>query len=171
MSYAKFIGKLGRNEDSDECYTPSNAMLPLLKFIDISKTYYEATSGISSNIVDGLKSLGVDIKSSNGADFLNCTPSDVFDGIITNPPYSKKDDFIEHCYKLGKPFALLLPVAAIQGQKRGELFMKHGISQLVYNKRIDFTGKKAPPFGVAWFMGNGFCEPNRVWFTDYGVDK
>lgn len=171
MSYAEFIGKLGRNEDSDECYTPKNVLDPLMRFIDKNKTYYEATSGISSNIVDGLSSLGVNIMPSHGVNFLNCGRDDVFDGVITNPPYSKKDDFIRHCYDLGKPFALLLPVAAIQGQERGDLFMKNGISQLVYNKRVDFTGNKAPPFGVAWFMGNGFCEPNRIWFTDWGVIK
>lgn len=169
MSYAEFIGKLGRSAESDECYTPNNAVEPLVRFIDKSKTYYECASGISSNIIDGLTARGIDIRSSKGKCFFECNEDDIFDGIITNPPYSKKDEFIDKCFELGKPFALLLPVAAIQGQKRGKLFMQHGISQLVYNKRVDFTGKKAPPFGVAWFMGNGFCEPNRIWFTDYGV--
>lgn len=37
---------------------------------------------------------------------------------------------------------------------------------LVYNRRVDFTGKKAPPFGVAWFMGNGFCPHGHIWFVD-----
>ena len=45
------------------------------------------------------------------------------------------------------------------------MFQEKGISILVYNKRIDFTGKKSPPFGVAWFMGNGFCESNKIWFV------
>ena len=168
-NYAKFVGRLGRNSDSDECYTPANSVKPLWKFIDPNKTYYEACSGKSSQMLEGFRSMGVNIKESGDRDFFTCGPDDVYDGVITNPPYSKKDKFIEHCYKLGKPFALLLPVAAFQGQERGSLFMKHGISALVYNKRIDFTGNKAPPFGVAWFMGNGFCEPNRLWFTDYGV--
>jgi hypothetical protein len=165
-NYAKFVGRLGRNEASDECYTPRDRVKPLWKFIDPTKTYYEATSGKSSQLLDGLQSMGVDIRPSGDKDFFECGPDDVFDGVITNPPYSKKDKFIKHCYYLGKPFALLLPVAAFQGQTRGEWFMNYGVSALVYNKRIDFTGKKSPTFGVAWFMGNNFCEPNRLWFCE-----
>lgn len=170
-NYAEFVGRLGRNEESDECWTPPSAVKPLWKFIDPTKTYYEACSGKSSQMLDGFRAMGVDIRASGDKDFFECGPEDVFDGVITNPPYSKKDKFIEHCYNLGKPFALLLPVAAFQGQFRGKLYQKYGISALVYNKRIDFTGKGAPPFGVAFFMGNGFCEPNRIWFTDHGTDK
>lgn len=165
-NYTKFIGSLGTNEESDECYTPKNELWPLFEFIDKQKTYYEAASGKSSAIVDGLNEAGYNAIGSYGKDFFSCTADDIYDGVITNPPYSKKDDFIIHCYELGKPFALLLPVAAFQGQKRGKYFKKYGISSLVLNRRIDFTENKAPPFGVAWFMGNGFCEPNHLWFCD-----
>lgn len=163
-NYAEFIGKLGRTAESDECYTPQNEVWPIYKFLDKSKTYYEATSTHSGSIVKGLQEGGYNVVGNEGKDFFECGVSDVYDGIITNPPYSKKDQFLEHCFYLGKPFALLLPVAAIQSQKRGNMFDKHGISLLVYNRRVDFTGKKAPPFGVAWFMGNGFCEPNQIMF-------
>ena len=169
-SYTDFKNRLGRNAESDECYTPINSLNPLLPFIDTSKTWYEACSGISSQMVDGFQGLGVDIRKSLGKDFFTCTSDDVYDGVITNPPYSIKDKFIEHCYNLGKPFALLLPVTAFQGQKRGTLFKQYGISALVYNSRVDFTGKGAPTFGVAWFMGNGFSdhmkgEDGRIWFV------
>ena len=30
--------------------------------------------------------------------------------------------------------------------------MEHGMSCLVYNYRVDFTGGGSPPFGNAWFM-------------------
>lgn len=166
-NYAEFIGRLGTNEESDECYTPHDAMNPLLPFIDSSKTWYEATSDKSSKIVESLTASNIDIRSSVGRDFFDCSEEDIFDGVITNPPYSKKTEFLEHCFRLRKPFALLLPVAAIQSQKRGSLFIEHGISLLVYNRRVDFTGKKAPPFGVAWFMGNGFArEENKLYFAD-----
>lgn len=162
--YTRFIRSLGNNEESDECYTPVDKISPLYPFIDINKTYYEATSGKSNSIVSQMVNDGYKIKSSGDKDFFDCKSEDIYDGIITNPPYSKKDLFISKCYELGKPFALLLPVAAMQGQRRGKLFKEKGISLLVYNKRIDFTGNKSPTFGVAWFMGNGFCEPNKIWF-------
>ena len=39
----------------DECYTPCDQVLPLLDYLDKDKIYYEATSGFSSQIVDGFK--------------------------------------------------------------------------------------------------------------------
>lgn len=164
-NYTRFLNRLGTNEESDEVFTPEEVTDTLLPFLSPEKTYYEATSGSSLNIVKGLTSRGIDIRPSKGKDFFECSEEDVFDGIITNPPYSKKDEFIRHCYSLKKPFALLLPVSAFQGQARGFMFLRNGISALVLNRRVDFTGKKAPTFGVAWFMGNGFCEPNRLWFV------
>ena len=102
---------------------------------------------------------------SGGKDFFTCDSDDVYDGIVTNPPYSIKDKFIEHCYKLEKPFALLLPVASFQGGKRGRMFMEHGMSTIVYNNRVDFTGKGNPHFGVAWFV-YGFLPPNTIYWVD-----
>src|SRR5690606_9980362 len=148
MNYAEFIGKLGRNEDSDECYTPEDEVKAIFPFLDKEKTYYEATSGISSAIVNSFTRAGYNMVGSGGKNFFDCSKDEIYDRVVTNPPYSKKDDFIFHCYEIGKPFALLLPVATIQGQKRGKKFKELGISMLVYNKRIDFTGNKAPPFGV-----------------------
>lgn len=162
--------KLGNNAQSDECYTPKAALSNLFPFLDETKTYYEATSGESTTIIEALTEGGFSIVGSGDTDFFNCGPEDIYDGVVTNPPYSKKDKFIEHCYKLGKPFALLLPVAAFQGQKRGGLFKQYGIDALVYNRRVDFTGKRNPTFGVCWLMGNGFAnsmknESGRVWFV------
>ena len=49
------VKRLSRNAASDECYTPCDQVLPILEYLDKDKTYYEATSGISSQIVDGFK--------------------------------------------------------------------------------------------------------------------
>lgn len=144
------LKKTGNNENSDECYTPTEAITPLLKMLPKDRVYYDCTSGKSSNIVDFLNINGLMCKSSYGRDFLTDTFDD-YDCIITNPPYSKKDKFIKKCYEIGKPFALLLPVSSLQGMYRGNMFATKGIELLVLNKRIDFTGKKAPHFGVAWF--------------------
>ena len=146
----KMLNKTGNNEQSDECYTPTEAIKPLFEFLAKDITYYDCTSGISGSIVDTLNQNGFTCKASEGRDFLTDT-FDNYDAIITNPPYSKKDAFIERCYASGKPFALLLPVSAIQGIKRGKMFSDYGVELLVLNKRIDFTCKGAPHFGVAWF--------------------
>ena len=150
---------------SDECYTPSDQILPLLEYLDKDKTYYEPTSGKSSLIVEGFDKNEYKIVPSDGKDFFDCGPDDVYDGIITNPPYSIKDKFIEHCYALGKPFALLLPVTSFQGGKRGRMFIEHGMSTLVYNNRVDFTGSGNPTFGNAWFMW-GIIPSNTIYWVD-----
>ena len=139
------------NTQSDECYTPQNGITPLLEFLDNSKVYYDCTSGKSSNIVNNLNYNGFKCLSSGDRDFLTDEIPDEVNIIITNPPYSKKDKFIERCYEVGKPFALLLPVSALQGKARGKMFFENGIEILALNNRIDFTGKGSPHFGVAWF--------------------
>jgi hypothetical protein len=146
----KMLNKTGNNEKSDECYTPESALIPLLQYLNKDKIYYDCTSGISSNIINFFNEKEFTCKSSMNRDFLTDSFND-YDIIITNPPYSKKDKFIEKCYESGKPFALLLPVSALQGQNRGKMFGENGIEILALNKRIDFTGKGSPHFGVAWF--------------------
>ena len=150
-SNIKMLQKTSNNIHSDECYTPKEALLPLIEYLDKSKLYYDCTSGVSSNIVDFLNNNGFRCLSSMGKDFLTTHPPSEGDVILTNPPFSKKDKFIEKCYNLQKPFALLLPVSSLQGQKRGKMFSKFGIELLVLNKRVDFTRKGSPHFGVAWF--------------------
>ena len=48
------LNKTSNNSFSDECYTPDNAIFPLLSELSKDKVYYDCTSGISSNIVDFL---------------------------------------------------------------------------------------------------------------------
>ena len=71
--------------------------------------------------------------------------------MVTNPPYSKKDLFIEKCFDIQKPFALLLPVESLAGKKRVDMWMRYGLEVLVFDKRVDFSGDKRPYFPVAWF--------------------
>lgn len=151
------LKKTGNNIQSDECYTPIEGIEPILPYLDKSKIYYDCTSGISSSIVDYLNNNGYKCLSSGDRDFLKDDIPEC-DVILTNPPYSKKDKFIERCYELNKPFGLLLPVSSLQGIKRAEMF-EQGLELLVLKKRIDFTGKGSPHFGVAWFCYNLLPQP------------
>lgn len=157
------LRKSCKTADGDECYTPSIALEVLLPYLDKNKTYYEATSNISSNLLNCANLNGFNFLASNSKDFLKDNLPN-FDAVITNPPYSIKDKFIAKCYELNKPFALLLPVTAIQGKARGKMFNNKGIELLVLNSRVDFTGKGAPHFGVAWFCHK--ILPTNLIFTD-----
>jgi len=86
-------------------------------------------------------------------DFLK-EPPPQWDIMVTNPPYSHKNAFLERAYSLGKPFAFLLPVEALGGG-RVRLYRQHGIELLVPSKRINFYDThgqaNAASFPTAWF--------------------
>lgn len=65
---------------------------------------------------------------------------DKYDVIISNPPFSIKDDVIKHLDELGKPYAILLPIPALQGQKRFP-YMKD-CQALIFDKRINYYTDK-----------------------------
>lgn len=95
----------------------------------------------------------------DGKDFFTYEPEN-WDIMISNPPFSKKDKVLQRAYKLGKPFALLLPVNSIQGKERFEIF-KNDVQMLCFDSRIGFMDElhmDAPieksPFGSAYFCRN-----------------
>ena len=69
---------------------------------------------------------------------------------------SLKLEFLENCYEIGKPFALLRPLTALEGKKRGELYKKYGIQLIIPNKRINFITPSGKGSG-SWFATSWFC--------------
>lgn len=145
-----------QNEKNDELYTPKYAIDPLLKYLDKfkDKTIWECTDFGSSNITKVLKDNGFKVISTHkeNFDFLNDKPNFEFDVIITNTPYSIKDDFLKKCYEYNKPFALLLPITALEGINRGKMYKKWGVQLIVLDKRINYMkSKKSNWFNTSWF--------------------
>lgn len=133
-----------QNPINDELYTPVEAILPLLKYLPKNKVIWECTDFGESLITKVLKENGFKVISThlNNFNFLEDNPSFEFDIIITNPPYSLKDEFIERCYSFNKPFALLLPITALEGVFRGNLYSNYGLQLIVLDKRINFIKTK-----------------------------
>jgi hypothetical protein len=71
--------------------------------------------------------------------------------VITNPPYSLKDQFLEKCFSFEIPFCLLLPITALEGVRRGLLFREHGIQVLVLDRRVQLIRGKNVYFNTSWF--------------------
>lgn len=157
----------GHNATSDECMTPYYAVDPLAKYIPKGKTIWCPFDKAWSAFVQILKKDNIVLYShiDEGQDFFKYQPDD-FDVIISNPPFSVKDQVLERCYTLGKPFALLLPVNSIQGKKRVSLFKKHDLELLVFDGRIDFHTRgnfvetsKNTHFGSAYFCRGILPKP------------
>jgi hypothetical protein len=166
--------KAGQGNDFQ---TPPEALIPLLKFLNPKWKIWECASG-QGNLVREFERLGFKVIASDiltGQNFLTWKP-DKFDCIITNPPYSIKQDFLERCYALGKPFALLLPLTTFETTKRQELFKKHGVQVIFFDKRINFktpTGKEGDEskawFSTAWFTW-GLGLKHELNFVKFGKE-
>jgi len=142
----------------DEFQTPPKAIIPLLPHIPKEWVIWECACG-KGNLVkafshQGYATYGTDIIS--GHDFRTAALPMRFDCIVTNPPYSLKDEFVERCYWHDKPFALLMPLTALEGEPKQKLYKEHGIQLIIPNQRINFE----TPSGVD--MGSWFTT---AWFT------
>lgn len=150
-----------KNPKNDELYTPDYAIEPLIKYlIDYSQkigknlTIWECTDYGESNITSILEYYDFKVISTHisNFNFLTDKPTFDFDMIITNPPYSLKDEFLKKCYEYEKPFCLLLPLTTLEGVTRHRLFKKYGIDLLIFDKRINYmTTKKSCWFNTSWF--------------------
>jgi len=154
----------------DDYQTPPSALDPLLPYLDKNKIIWECASG-KGYLVDKLKSEGFKVIATDiltGFDFLTKEPDFDFDIIVTNPPYSKKYEFLKRAYELGKPFALLLPLTILETEKRQALFKKYGIEILLLKKRINFIIPSGSGSG-SWFATAWFCWhllPNQINFSE-----
>ena len=148
--------KIQMNGRPDQFQTPPEALGILLPYLKQNKfkVIWECAWG-KGKLADELKRNGFKLKGNQDLDFLELAHMD-YDCIVTNPPYSLKYEFLAKCYKLGRPFALLLPLTALEGKKRGELYRKHGIQLIIPNKRINFETPSGKGSG-AWFQ--------TAWFT------
>lgn len=152
--------KRSKLEKPDECYTPEYAMKILLPFLNKEMVIWDCAFG-SGRLAEHFRKYGFKVIGDPKIDFIK----DSFvkqlgqdgdaDIIITNPPYSIKDKFLEKAFEIGKPFAFLLPTKALGEQKRGKMFREHGIQLIIPDKRINFEipSKKS----AAWFHTSWFC--------------
>ncbi|MBR1653656.1 MAG: tRNA (adenine-N(6)-)-methyltransferase [Clostridia bacterium] len=163
-----------QNIKNDELYTPEYAVKPLLKYLPKNAVIWECTDFGSSNITKVLRNNGFKVVNTNKAeiDFLEDNIDFYFDMIITNPPYSLKDEFIKKCYEYKKPFALLLPITSLEGIERGKMFRKNGIELLVFDRRCNFiydNAKKSNWFNTSWFCYN--ILPKQLIFEELKKDE
>ena len=144
----------------DELYTPTYAITPLLKYLTNNLVIWECAENKNEdgNITKILRENGFKVITStihNGYNFLDCNIPNGVNCIITNPPFSLKNQFLKRCYEIGLPFALLLPTGTIDTKTRFELYNKYGLSLMLFDKRINYIGSNGrPPFASAWFTNN-----------------
>lgn len=98
---------------------------------------------------------------SEGKDFFKYQPTEHYDIIISNGPFSQKDAVLRRLRELRKPFAVLFPIATLQGRRRFPYLKGHNIQYLGFDKRINFfsgadqtTVQKGIAFGTCYLCSN-----------------
>ena len=135
---------------SDEVFTPEYAVKPLLKYIALyaQKHNFNQNNPLTiwcpfdkefSYYVKTLSTLPyvkiIYTHIDDGKNFFYYEP-DNYDIIISNPPFSQKDDVLKRLYELNKPYAMLLPIPWLQGQARFPYLQD--IQYLGFDKRINY---------------------------------
>ena len=159
----------------DEFQTPHYAINPLLPYLKPGWRIWECACG-KGNLVNAFSSKGFDVLGTDivtGTDFMTCELPE-FDCIVTNPPYRYKYNFMERCYALGKPFALLMPLTALETKKRQTLMRDNGVEIILLDRRINFETpnkvvKSSSWFATAWFT-NGFGIGAQLTFAELTKD-
>lgn len=173
----------------DEFQTPPEALEPLWSYLPPSWVIWEPACG-KGNIVNAFCSRGYRVLASElypkdslnpgewgdarvtmGKDFLTWAPADPWRAIVTNPPYSLKDEFLARCYALGRSFALLMPLTALEGKARQALYRRFGLELIIPPERVRYEtpngtkGKDSSPhFASAWFTwGLNLPSPLTFW--------
>ena|SRR5215510_4835880 len=144
-----------RRDDIDDFQSPPEILDPLIPYLPKDYIIWEPCCGGKSLVKkltqEGFWTIGTDILT--GHDFLTQDCPFIFECVITNPPYSLKNKFLERCYDLGKPFALLMPINALDTCKRQRLYKQYGLEMLMLPSQVTFhnTAGKAARFVCAWF--------------------
>lgn len=137
-----FNKTLKTKSKSDEWYTPASSVSPIIPYISkgsiiwcpfdtIDSEYYKV---LSSSFV--VRPTHID----TGQDFFT-TEVDC-DIIISNPPYSLRQEVFKRLFELNKPFMMLCNYAGLwDNSKRFEMFKKYGIELFILKGRTKFINK------------------------------
>lgn len=177
-----FIHHITNKEDildkinpNDEYYTPEYAILPILKYIKPNSNIWCPFDTKESNFVKLLIKEGHNVSYTHiveGIDFFQTDKPTMVDYIVSNPPYSKKNEVIQKLFEWEIPFAMLIGVVGIfESKLRFNLFKKNKFEIMYFDKRIsyfkDYNDPKPslnPPFSSVYICSS--VLPNQVVFEE-----
>lgn len=160
------------------CYrTPHWCFNALTTYINWSRIdlFYEPCSG-DGRIIEWAKHYQVDKPPTRfidnepqrgGYDFINVTLPAEADVIISNPPYTFAEEFVEHGFNNALASCWLLRLGFLASQQRKKLFEKHPLTALyVLSKRPSFDGNGTDNSEYAWFIWD---NPENPIFNKHGI--
>ena len=141
---------------NDECYTPKYAVMPILKYIPENSTIWCPFDKKESEFVKQISKTNKVIFShiDNEQDFYNYEPSDQWDIIISNPPFTNKRKIFERALSFNKPFALIMTNTWLNDAAPKQLFKSKELQLLMFDKRINYNNNNKITFSSSYYCYN-----------------
>lgn len=145
----------GRN---DECMTLPYAVTPILKYIPKDYTVWCPFDTQESEFVKQIQKQNKVIYShiQNGQDFYTYEPSEHWDCIISNPPFTNKRKIFERALSFGKPFALIMSNTWLNDSAPKQLFKEKDLQLLMFEQRMKFLNNGTIDNKIT-FSSSYFC--------------
>lgn len=161
---------------NDECITPDYAVIPLLKYIPKSWIIWCPFDKEDSAFVRIFKENGYSVIYSHieyGQDFYTYEPSEHWDILISNPPFTNKRDIFVRAMSFKKPFALLMTNTWWNDSAPYHLFKDKSLNILSFNKRIKYKNNGVVNNKITFmsaYWGIGFL-PKQIIFEELEEPK
>ena len=134
----KLISGITKIEKNDEWYTPIPTVSLMYKLLNIptnKKVICPFDTEKSNFVIQGLQNnyeVLYGMKDWLSTDY-------EYDYLITNPPFSIKDNVIEKCLQSKKPSALVLPIDSLGGKRRHGLYNQYNYPTIyIPSRRINY---------------------------------
>ena len=147
---------------NDELYTLAYGVKPILKYVPKDYTVWCPFDTRESEFVKQLKNNGNNVIYSHisyGQDFYKYEPSDDWDCIISNPPFTNKRKIFERCLDFNKPFALIMTNAWLNDSAPVNIFLERDkqLQLLMFDKRMKFMDRNGGVRSKITFSSSYFC--------------
>ena len=141
------------NGSNDECYTPAYGVFPILEFVPKDAIVWCPFDTEESEFVKQISKTNKVIAThiSDGCDFFEYEPSEHWDCIVSNPPFTNKRKYFERALSFNKPFALIMTNTWLNDSAPKQLFKDKDLQLLMFDKRMKF-------------VNNGIVE-NKITFS------
>jgi hypothetical protein len=151
---------------NDECYTPEEAVTPLLEIIPKDLVIWCPFDTEESEFVkvfqeDGYKVIHSHIE--NNENFYTYEPNEKWDIIISNPPFTNKKGIFERAFSFNKPFVLLMTAQWLNDSTPVKLYQKYNKEMQIihFDQRVRFKNcDNKIPFKSVYFCSDILKQGN-----------
>ena len=155
----KVLYSAGKN---DEMHTPSYAVVPILKFIKPEWVVWCPFDTKESEFVRLISKTNKVIFShiGEGQDFYNYEPTQHWDCLISNPPFTNKRQIFERALSFGKPMALLMSNTWLNDKYSKWVFYeaRRDMQLLLFDKRIKYSNPEGVVENKITFSSSYYCS-------------